>query len=196
MARLVLVRHGATLWNDQDLFAGWGDAPLSPKGEAQALALGEFLARRRFSFDECHISRLSRSRRTLEILLRGMGGAAIPTSTFWRLNERHYGALQERPRMAVAREYGHEATVAWRRSNRARPPALEVNDPRWLEQLERFADVPESLLPRTESLEDGVLRVEPYWQDSLAPLLRKGMRVLLVAPTPAPCAAWIVFSTV
>jgi len=183
MALLVLVRHGATQWNEQDLFAGWGDAPLSPTGEAQALALGQYLARRRVVFDACHTSRLSRSRRTLEVMLEGMGNPDIPTDQFWRLNERHYGALQEKPRKAVAEQYGHESTIAWRRSYRARPPALESDDPRWLEQRERFYDVPEELLPRTESLEDGVLRVEPYWQDCLAPQLRSGKRVLVVAHT-------------
>ena len=183
MALLVLVRHGTTQWNEQDLFAGWGDAPLSPTGEAQALVLGQFLARRRFKFDLCHTSRLSRSRRTLELILEGMGNLDIPTDQFWRLNERHYGAPQEKRRMAVAAQYGHRLTIAWRRSYRARPPALNSEDPRWLEQCERFSDVPDELLPRTESLEDGVLRVEPYWQDCLAPQLRAGMCVLVVAHT-------------
>jgi 2,3-bisphosphoglycerate-dependent phosphoglycerate mutase len=183
MALLVLVRHGTTLWNKQDLFAGWGDAPLSPTGEAQALALGQFLASKRFEFDICHTSRLKRSIRTLEIMLEGMGNPDIPTERFWRLNERHYGALQEKSRKAVAEQYGHQSTIAWRRSYRARPPALTDDDPRWLEQRERFSDVPEELLPRTESLEDGVLRVEPYWQESLAPRMREGKNVLVVAHT-------------
>ncbi len=183
MALLVLVRHGATLWNAQARFAGWGDAPLSPKGERQARAMGRFLAQRRFAFDLCHTSRLSRSQRTLEILLQSMGKPDVPTERFWRLNERHYGALQENHRIAVAQHYGHAATIAWRRSYRARPPALEDEDSRWLEQCERFSDLPIELLPRSESLEDGVLRVEPYWQDCLAPQLRAGKRVLLVAHT-------------
>jgi 2,3-bisphosphoglycerate-dependent phosphoglycerate mutase len=183
MALLVLVRHGTTLWNTQDLFAGWGDAPLSPTGEAQALALGQYLARRQLEFDICHTSRLSRSARTLEIMLEGMGNLDIPSERFWRLNERHYGALQEKSRKAVAEQYGHQSTIAWRRSYRARPPALSDDDPRWLEQCERFPDIPEELLPHTESLEDGVLRVEPYWQDCLAPQLIAGKSVLVVAHT-------------
>ena len=183
MALLVLVRHGSTTWNKQDVFAGWGDAPLSPEGEAQAMAAGRLLKRKHFQFDLCHSSRLSRSRRTLEIMLQCMGNPDIPSDQFWRLNERHYGALQEKPRIAVAKHYGHKATIAWRRSYSTRPPALETDDPRWLEQRERFPDVPEALLPRTESLEDGVRRVEPYWQDCLAPQLRAGKRVLVVAHT-------------
>lgn len=183
MVSLVLVRHGETLWSDQGLFAGWGDAPLSPKGEAQALAVGRFLARKRFVFDVCHTSCLSRSQRTLEMMLEGMGNPAIPAERFWRLNERHYGALQENTRLAVADRHGHKATIAWRRSYRAQPPPLETDDPRWFEQLERFPDVPEELLPRGESLEDGVRRVEPYWWDCLSPLLRAGNRVLVVAHT-------------
>ena len=183
MAVLVLVRHGSTTWNTQDIFAGWGDAPLSQEGEAQALSVGQLLARKHFEFDLCHTSRLFRSYRTLEIMLKGMGNPDIPTTRFWRLNERHYGVLQEQPRIAVAKHYGNRATIAWRRSYSSRPPALESDDPRWLEQRERFPDVPEALLPRTESLEDGVQRVVPYWQDSLAPQLRAGKSVLVVAHT-------------
>lgn len=183
MALLVLVRHGATIWNARAIFTGWGDAPLSPNGESRALTLGRFLAKKQFVFDICHTSRLSRSQRTLEIMLQGMGSPDVQVERFWRLNERHYGALQEETRPAMARHYGHAATVAWRRSYRARPPILEDQDPRWLEQCERFSDLPNDLLPRSESLEDGVLRVEPYWQDSLAPQLRAGKSVLVVAHT-------------
>ena len=183
MALLVLVRHGATLWNDQNLFTGWGDAPLSKKGEAQALNLGRFLAQEGFEFDLSHTSRLSRSQRTLELLLQGLGEPDLPGEQFWRLNERHYGVLQEKNRIAVTEQYGHKATIAWRRDYRARPPGLDDDDPRWHEQCERFSDLPQDQMPRSESLEDGVLRVEPYWRDYLAPVLSAGKRVLLVAHT-------------
>lgn len=183
MAHLVLVRHGATLWNDQHRFTGWGDAPLSEKGEAQARELGSILRQKRFAFDLCHTSRLSRGQQTLEILLQGMGNPNLPTEQFWRLNERHFGALQGKPRRAVAKDYGHKATIAWRRSYQARPPALDDEDPRWQAQCRDYSDVPKELLPRCESLEDGVLRVEPYWRDCLAPKLLAGMSVLLVGHT-------------
>ena len=178
-----MVRHGATLWNEQDLFTGWGDAPLSPEGQKQSVDLGQRLARNGFEFDLSHCSLLSRSEDTLDGILRGLGRSDIPRARFWRLNERHYGALQERPRQEMVRQYGDANVIAWRRTFDARPPELEENDDRWQEQCARLPDVPEDLMPRSESLQEGALRVEPYWQESLAPLVRDEKRVLVVAHT-------------
>lgn len=183
MPKLVLVRHGTTLWSEEDRFAGWGDAPLSEMGENRARRAGRLLKQEHFVFDVCHTSRLQRAQRTSDILLKELGGPEVPIERHWLLNERHYGALQEMPRAAIAERYGRVATIAWRRSYRERPPALEDDDPRWLEQQQRFSDLDVDNMPRSESLEDGVLRVEPYWRDSLAPALLAGKRVLLVAHT-------------
>jgi 2,3-bisphosphoglycerate-dependent phosphoglycerate mutase len=177
------MRHGTTAWAEHGRFAGWGDAALSADGEALAKKAGFLLRQQELAFDVCHTSRLTRAQSTLEIVLAALGRPDLPIVRDWRLNERHYGALQEHSRMAMAQRYGQEAVIAWRRSYRARPPVLEDDDPRWLEQRRRFPDLPETVMPRAESLEEGALRVEPYWQDCLAPALRSGQRVLLVAHT-------------
>ncbi len=183
MPVLVVMRHGTTLWAEKGLFAGWGDAPLSLAGEEQARKAGCLLRQRKYSFDVCHSSKLARAQRTLDIVLKELKSPDIPVVSDWRLNERHYGMLQEKSRIAIAEHYGREAMIAWRRDYRARPPALTDDDPRWLEQRQRFADLPETWMPRSESLEDGVLRVEPYWQECLAPALKSNQRVLVVAHT-------------
>jgi 2,3-bisphosphoglycerate-dependent phosphoglycerate mutase len=177
------MRHGTTDWAEHGRFAGWGDAPLSAPGEELARKAGALLKKMQMVFDVCHTSRLVRAGSTLDLVLETMGAPDVPIVRDWRLNERHYGALQEQLRTSIADHYGQEAVIAWRRSYRARPPALRDDDPRWREQCERFADLPEDAMPRTESLEDGVLRVEPYWHECLAPALRAGKRVLLVAHT-------------
>ena len=183
MPVLVVMRHGTTLWAEKGIFAGWGDAPLSPTGVDQAQKAGRLLKQRRCAFDICHTSKLGRARRTLDVVLEELESPDIPIVTDWRLNERHYGMLQEKSRTAIAQHYGGEAMVSWRRDYRARPPALDDDDPRWREQRQRFADIPENSLPRSESLEDGVLRIEPYWRECLAPTLRANKRVLVVAHT-------------
>lgn len=177
------MRHGTTLWAENGLFAGWGDAPLSPAGEELARKAGQLLKQKKLGFDVCHSSKLVRAQRTLDIVLEELGNPDIPIVSDWRLNERHYGKLQEKSRKAIADQYGNDAMVAWRRDYRARPPALEDDDPRWQEQRQRFPCLAESCMPRAESLEDGVLRIEPYWRDCLAPELKSGKRVLLVAHT-------------
>ncbi len=177
------MRHGTTTWAEKNLFAGWGNAPLSPKGERLARKAGSLLKQKKFAFDVCHTSKLVRAQKTLELVLEAMGCPGRPIISDWRLNERHYGMLQEKSRTAIAEQYGSEAMIAWRRDYRARPPALADDDPRWLEQCQRFPDLLEAGMPRSESLEDGVLRVGPYWHDSLAPALRSEKRILLVAHT-------------
>ncbi len=177
------MRHGTTLWAEKGCFAGWGDAPLSPSGEGLARKAGRLLKQQELAFDVCHTSKLTRARTTLDLVLEELGRPATPIVRDWRLNERHYGMLQEKSRTAAAEHYGRDAVIDWRRSYRARPPALQNDDPRWLEQQQRFPDLLETDMPRSESLEDGVLRVEPYWRECLAPALRSGKQVLLVAHT-------------
>ncbi|MGI9494377.1 MAG: 2,3-bisphosphoglycerate-dependent phosphoglycerate mutase [Geminicoccaceae bacterium] len=183
MPLLIFMRHGTTLWAEKGLFAGWGDAPLSPTGEDQARKAGSLLKQKRIAFDICHTSKLGRAQRTLDIVLKELESPNIPIVSDWRLNERHYGMLQEKSRTAVAQHYGREAMVSWRRDYRAQPPALEDDDPRWQEQRQRFANIPETCMPRSESLQQGVLRIEPYWHEALAPTLRSNQRVLVVAHT-------------
>jgi len=183
LPRLVLMRHGTTVWAETGRFAGWGDAPLSAAGEALARKAGRLLKRKSFAFDVCFTSRLIRAQETVSIVLEEMEIVDIPLESGWKLNERHYGMLQEKSRKAIADHYGSEAMVAWRRDYRARPPALSDDDPRWHEQKQRFQDVPEEDLPRSESLEDGVLRVEAFWKACLSPVLRSGKNMLVVAHT-------------
>lgn len=183
MSVLVVMRHGTTLWAEKGLFAGWGDAPLSQAGEEQARKAGCLLRQRTISFDVCHTSKLGRAQQTLDIVLKELESPDIPIINDWRLNERHYGMLQEKSRLAIAEHYGSEAMIAWRREFRARPPSLCNDDPRWQEQRQRFSEIPEISMPRSESLEEGVLRVEPYWQECLAPALRSNQQVLVVAHT-------------
>lgn len=183
LPQLVLMRHGTTLWAETGRFAGWGDAPLSPSGEDLARKAGRLLQQERFTFDICYTSRLSRAQQTLTIVLEELGLAEAPIISDWKLNERHYGMLQEKSRKAIADSYGEDSMIAWRRDYRARPPALDDDDPRWQEQRRRFTDVPADELPRTESLEDGVRRVEAYWRDHLAPALRSRRSMLVVAHT-------------
>lgn len=183
MPVLVLIRHGTTLWAEMGRFAGWGDAPLSPSGGKLARKAGRLLKQEKLAFDVCYTSRLMRAQETLDIVLKELESDDIPIISDWKLNERHYGMLQEKSRKAIVEHYGREAMVAWRRNYRARPPILEDDDPRWAEQRQRFSDIPEASLPRSESLEDGVLRAEMFWQDCLAPALRSKKRVLVVAHT-------------
>lgn len=177
------MRHGTTVWAEEGRFAGWGDAPLSPAGDELARKAGHLLKQKKLTFDVCHTSRLMRAQRTLDIVLEELGRLEIPIIQDWRLNERHYGMLQEKSRTVIAEHYGQDAVIAWRRDYRARPPALEDDDPRWQEQRARFPDLPPASMPRAESLEEGVQRVEPYWRECLAPALRSGKHILLVAHT-------------
>lgn len=177
------MRHATTTWTKEGRFTGWGDAPLCPAGEDLARKAGFLLRQQKFSFDALHTSMLVRARRTLDILVEELQCSELPIDNDWRLNERHYGILQEQPRSVIADQYGRATTAAWRRQYRARPPGLTDDDPRWLEQLNRFPDLPATSMPRSESMEDCVRRVQTYWIEKLQPALRAGKRVLLVAHT-------------
>lgn len=183
MSTLVLVRHGKTEWSSQNRFAGWADAPLSATGIAEARDAGRVLAAAGYRFDRACTSYLSRSIRTLEIILEELGAPAIPVERDWRLNERHYGALQGHNRAKMALQYGNDSVAEWRRSFTAEPPPLPEGDPRLPSRDALYADVDPTLLPRTESLQQAAERVAAWWHESLAPSLRDDRQILVVAHT-------------
>ena len=183
MPSLVLVRHGKTEWSSQNRFAGWADAPLSAAGEQQARAAGRSLAAADLRFDLACTSYLSRAARTLEILLEELHQPDLPVQRSWRLNERHYGGLQGHNRAKMALRYGNDQVALWRRSFSAAPPALADDDPRLPARDPLYAAVDPALLPRSESLEQAAARVATWWHDFLAPRLRGGETVLVVAHT-------------
>ncbi len=178
---LVLLRHGESVWNRDDRFTGWTDVGLSEKGEAEAVRAGEWLAREGFGFDLCYTSYLKRAIKTLWLVLETMDLMWLPVYKTWRLNERHYGALQGLNKTETAARYGREQVFLWRRSYHVRPPALDRSDPRFPGHDPRYADLDPADLPTTESLEDTVRRVLPYWHEVIAPEIRRGRRVLIAA---------------
>ncbi len=183
MSTLVLVRHGKTEWSSQNRFAGWADAPLSATGLQEARSAGQSLAAAGYRFDLCCTSFLSRAAKTLEIMLEELQQTGVPVERSWRLNERHYGSLQGFNRAKMALQYGNERVAAWRRSFSAEPPALPDDDPRLPSLDPLYAGIDPALLPRSESLEQAAARVAPWWRDVLAPRLRQGQCVLVVAHT-------------
>ncbi len=183
MPTLVLMRHGATVWGEENRFAGWADTPLSESGFAEAERAAQTLKRADFAFDLCLTSRLTRATQSLDVIKAAL---QLPESTIrrdWRLNERHYGALQGETRSAMIERHGNAQVVAWRRSYDGRPPLLDPEDARWLEQMARFPDISEADQPRGESLGEAVARVGPVWPEVIAPALRMGKSVLVVAHT-------------
>jgi len=179
--RLVLLRHGESDWNAKNLFTGWVDVDLSEKGRAEALRGGELIASRALLPDVLHTSVLERAISTAEIAMHVADRAWIPVRRSWRLNERHYGALQGKDKKQTLEEFGEDQFMLWRRSYDTPPPPLadddefsQVGDP-------RYADLPPELMPRTECLADVVRRMLPYWYDAIVPDLRRGMTVAVVA---------------
>jgi 2,3-bisphosphoglycerate-dependent phosphoglycerate mutase len=181
MYKLVLVRHGESTWNKENRFTGWTDVDLSEKGREEAHAAGRALREEGFVFDIAHVSVLKRAIRTLWIVLDEMDLMWIPVLNFWRLNERHYGALQGLNKAEMAAKFGEEQVRVWRRSYDTRPPALERDDERFPGNDPRYADLAPDDLPLTECLKDTVERFLPYWHESLAPAVRSGQRVLVAA---------------
>jgi 2,3-bisphosphoglycerate-dependent phosphoglycerate mutase len=179
--RLVLLRHGESEWNAKNLFTGWVDVGLSGKGEAEARRGGELLAQRGILPDVVHTSLLRRAIRTAEIALDACDRAWIPVHRSWRLNERHYGALQGKDKKQTREEFGDEQFMIWRRSYDTPPPPLP-DDSEFSQAADpRYADLPPELLPRTECLADVVRRALPYWYDAIIPDLRRGLTVLVAA---------------
>ncbi|MGH8691041.1 MAG: 2,3-diphosphoglycerate-dependent phosphoglycerate mutase [Burkholderiales bacterium] len=178
MRKLVLLRHGESDWNRENRFTGWTDVDLSAKGVAEARAAGKLLKSSGYAFDLAHTSVLKRAIRTLWIALDELGQMWLPVEKSWRLNERHYGALQGLNKAEMAAKFGEEQVLAWRRSYDTPPPALERADARYEGKDPRYAGIQ---VPLTECLKDTVARVVPYWEASIAPAVRAGRRVLVAA---------------
>lgn len=181
MYQLVLLRHGESVWNKENLFTGWTDVDLSERGEEESRAAGRLLRENGMTIDLALTSVLKRAIRTLWILLDELDLVWIPERKDWRLNERHYGALQGLNKAETAQKYGEAQVKQWRRSYLLRPPALEEGDPRHPRLDPRYAALDRRQLPSGECLKDTVERVLPFWWDELVPALRAGCHPLVVA---------------
>lgn len=180
MYKLVLLRHAESIWNVENRFTGWTNVELSPNGIEDAKTAGIKLRENNFTFDIAFVSPLKRSKQTLEYCLLEMGlFNKIEVITDYRLNERHYGALQGLNKDDVKKEYGEEKVHLWRRSYYTRPPALEYTDPRFPGNDDTYKDVPLRDLPLTESLEDVYKRIVPYYEDYILPVMKSGKKVLI-----------------
>jgi 2,3-bisphosphoglycerate-dependent phosphoglycerate mutase len=181
MHKLVLLRHGESTWNQENRFTGWTDVELSDRGRDEAREAGHLLKEGGYLFDIAFTSVLRRAIDTLEIVLEVLGLTGIPIVKSWRLNERHYGALQGLNKAETAAKYGEAQVKIWRRSYDTPPPPLTPGDERHPSRDPRYASLEPSELPLTESLRDTVARFLPYWHDTIAPAIRSGKRVLIVA---------------
>jgi 2,3-bisphosphoglycerate-dependent phosphoglycerate mutase len=181
MHRLVLLRHGESTWNKENRFTGWTDVDLSDKGREEAREAGRLMAAQKMEFDVAFTSVLKRAIRTLWIALDEMDMMWIPVHNSWRLNERHYGGLQGLNKAETAAKHGEEQVLIWRRSFDTPPPKLALEDPGHPSHDRRYANVPMHELPVTESLKDTIARFLPCWHDSIAPEIRRGRRVIIVA---------------
>ena len=178
---LILLRHGESEWNALNLFTGWVDVRLSTKGEAEAVRGGKLLAERGLLPDVVHTSLLRRAIHTSQLALDACDRHWIPVKRSWRLNERHYGALQGLDKGETAAKYGDAQVLVWRRSYDTPPPALAADDERTSFADPRYADVPKDSIPLTECLKDTVARVMPVWDEELAPAIRAGKKILISA---------------
>ena len=181
MYKIVLLRHGESTWNKENRFTGWTDVGLTEKGLAEAVAAGQLLKAQGFRFDIAYTSVLRRAIKTLWTVLEQMDQMWLPVQHAWRLNERHYGALQGLNKAETAAKFGDAQVLVWRRAYDTPPPALETGDPRWEIADPRYAGLAEGSVPRTECLKDTVARVLPYWNDTIAPSVRAGKSVLIAA---------------
>ena len=181
MFKLVLVRHGESEWNRENRFTGWTDVDLSEKGRAEALEGGRILKQEGYTFDVAYTSLLKRAIRTLWIVLDEMDLMWIPVHRSWRLNERHYGALQGLNKSETADKFGEDQVKIWRRSYDIPPPPLDRSDPRWPGHDRRYARLSEAELPLTECLKDTVARFLPLWHQTIAPMVKSGNRVVVAA---------------
>ena len=181
MHQLILLRHGESVWNQENLFTGWTDVDLSGRGREESRQAGNSLKAAGCLFDIAYTSVLKRAIRTLWILLDEMDLMWVPVRNDWRLNERHYGALQGLNKAETALKYGEEQVKLWRRSYLVRPPALEEGDPRHPRFDPRYLELGRDLLPAAECLQDTVERVLPFWRENIEPVLREGRRPLIVA---------------
>jgi 2,3-bisphosphoglycerate-dependent phosphoglycerate mutase len=181
MHKLVLIRHGESTWNLENRFTGWTDVDLTPLGLEQAVMAGRLLKAEGYDFDLCHTSVLKRATRTLWHVLDEMDRTWLPVVHSWRLNERHYGALQGLNKAETAKKFGDEQVLVWRRSYDTPPPPLAPDDPRSERGDIRYARLQPGQVPLTECLKDTVARVLPFWNDSMAPAIRAGKRIVVAA---------------
>jgi len=179
--KLVLLRHGESIWNRDNRFTGWTDIDLSEKGIIEAKTAGNLLKQAGFDFNLAYTSVLKRAIRTLWIVLDTMDLMYIPSFKSWRLNERHYGALQGLNKSETADQYGDKQVFIWRRSYNVRPPALELSDDRHPRFDRKYGDLNENELPATENLKDTYERCLPFWNNTIAPAITSGGRVLISA---------------
>ena len=181
MHKLVLIRHGESTWNQTNRFTGWTDVDLTDTGIEQAKNAGRLLKAEGYDFDVAYTSVLKRATRTLWHCLDEMDRTWLPVVNSWRLNERHYGALQGLNKAETARQYGEAQVLIWRRSYDTPPPALASTDPRSERSDVRYAKLKPELIPLTECLKDTVQRVMPFWNEALAPAMKAGKRILVAA---------------
>ena len=181
MYKVILLRHGESSWNKENRFTGWTDVDLSEKGKEEAKKAGQILKKEGFHFDIAYTSVLKRAIRTLWIVLDEMDLMWIPVIRNWRLNERHYGALQGLNKAETAKKFGDDQVKIWRRSYDIQPPALEKNDERFPGKDPRYNELTDGELPLTECLKDTVNRFVPYWQKTIAPTVKSGKRVIIAA---------------
>jgi 2,3-bisphosphoglycerate-dependent phosphoglycerate mutase len=178
---LVLLRHGESTWNLENRFTGWTDVGLTARGVEEAQAAGRLLKAEGCDFDVTHTSLLTRAILTLQLALEPLDRLWLPVERTWRLNERHYGALQGLNKREMTDKYGEKQVFEWRRGYATRPPPLEAGDPRHAGRDPRYAHMAPDLIPSAESLKDVVARVLPHWHDWIVPLIRDGKRVLVAA---------------
>jgi len=181
MYKVVLLRHGESIWNKENLFTGWTDVGLSEKGTQEAIDGGREMRKQGYVFDIAFTSVLKRAIKTLWLALEEMDQMWIPVHNSWRLNERHYGALQGLNKAQTAEKFGEAQVKIWRRSYDIRPPALTPDDERFPGKDPRYADLKAEELPLTECLKDTVARTVPYWHETIAPTVRSGKRVIVAA---------------
>ena len=181
MKKIVLLRHGESTWNKENRFTGWTDVDLTPQGILEAQKAGQLLRDHGFSFDIAYTSVLKRAIRTLWIVLDEMNQMWIPIEHSWRLNERHYGALQGLNKAETAAQYGDEQVLIWRRSYDISPPALSINDERYAGSDPRYKNMKLNDIPLTECLKDTVARFLPYWNTTIAPQIESGKNIIIVA---------------
>jgi 2,3-bisphosphoglycerate-dependent phosphoglycerate mutase len=179
--RLVLLRHGESIWNKENKFTGWTDVDLSEKGMSEAKDAGKVLGKEGYVFDAAYTSVLKRAIRTLWFVLDEMDLMWIPICNSWRLNERHYGTLQGLNKSEMAQKFGEEQILIWRRSYDVPPMALEKKDPRYPGNDPRYKGLAEKDIPLTESLKETVVRVVPYWKETIAPALKSGKKIIIAA---------------
>lgn len=181
MYKIVLIRHGESLWNKENRFTGWADVDLSEKGKEEASKAGQQLKKEGFVFDMAYTSVLKRAVKTLWTVLDNMDLNWIPVINSWKLNERHYGALQGLNKAETAAKFGEDQVKIWRRSYDTPPPALEKSDERFPGNDSRYSSLAEEELPLTECLKDTVARVIPYWEKEIAPKIKEGKKIIIAA---------------